>query len=209
MSIDRMNRMLNLLLRQPIALVITTNIFFAIPLDYSTFWKEHVILSRDFSCAKMTQPNIEHVRLRVHYISIDFQSSTELIRFKFLKWNSVLFEPRSKSIQLKMFLRKILLWPRDKIRHFRWRFERATPFQKFEMIRTFADTIFKMAGIHVLSDCVWKWWGTISLVCAIQFTLFASYTTYYYWNENMITAIQPYAIMAMVIPVSILFRLLL
>lgn len=100
-----------------------------------------------------------------------------------------------------MFPWKKLLWPRNKIREIRSRFDRATPYRKFEMIRIFADTLLRISGINILNDCTWRWRAFCNHFFGIQFICFALYTSYYYWNENMITAVQPYTLLALIIPV--------
>lgn len=47
-----------------------------------------------------------------------------------------------------------------------------------------------------MSDCELSWRTAMTPIAVLHFLLFAFYTTYYYWNDNVITAIQPYAIVA-------------
>lgn len=97
----------------------------------------------------------------------------------------------------------IILWPRAQFRELQSKFERKTPFQKFEVMRGATDTLLRLTGINLLSDCAWSWLVLSTIILTIQFFVFSFYTTYYYWNENKISAIQIYSILGLAIPVSI------
>lgn len=86
-------------------------------------------------------------------------------------------------------------------------FKAATPFRKFEMLRNFTDSVLRTHGVHVLGECESTWRTAMAPIAVAQFLLFAFYTTYYYWNENKITAIQPYTVVA-IVSVSIYFHIL-
>lgn len=191
MTINRMNGIFNMLLWKPIALAHHNQFLFAFNFNYSTSWEKHVHRRPAYRETLHRRPKM----CDFVFGEIFFSDSTTAIQF---------YSNREPN-RFKMIFWKLLLWPLDKTRQFRWRFERATPFRKFEMMRNFAATVLRLSGIRVLSDCAWEWHGIISFVYACQCFVFALYTTYYYWDINKITAIQPYALMPFLIPVGELF----
>lgn len=69
-------------------------------------------------------------------------------------------------------------------------------------IMKFCALPFNLVGIRVLSDCrLTLYSGTIGLMIVLD-TFLCLYTTYYYWNINVISAIQPYTILSVAFPVN-------
>lgn len=99
--------------------------------------------------------------------------------------------------------RTFLSRPRNVVDRIRKGFEQKTPFEKVELVRKPVSLILEIIGINVLSDCKRNWRTPICAVTALQVSCLLFYTMQFYWAENKITALQPFAISAMAISVNI------
>lgn len=134
-----------------------------------------------------------------------------LVHF-FIIPDSVLIKFSSESVHcsfthsLKMLnqIWQMLMRSRNKFRNIQRYFQNATPFWKFELVRIATNSILEFLGLNVLSDCKRNWRTPFAGLCAFQYACLTFFTARYYWNENKITSIQPFTIMAVMIPVIII-----
>lgn len=97
---------------------------------------------------------------------------------------------------------KLLLWPRHQCRKIQLDFLNLTPYKKINVVLKMAKLVFGLAGLEVLRDCTRNWRTPFVGLGSGQYALLTFYTAWYYWDDNKITSIQPFSIMAIVVPVG-------
>lgn len=99
-------------------------------------------------------------------------------------------------------IRALFDWPRKKCREIQLNLLHMTPYKKWDVAWKIGKVTTNIIGIHVLDDCKWNWLTPLGILVGIEQSSLTAYTMWYYWNENMITALQPLSILAIVVPVD-------
>lgn len=87
---------------------------------------------------------------------------------------------------------------RDKINKVRKRIGASNPHQKWKLIHFCADKPLTLIGLNVLNDCTRNWRSPLGGIAAVGAFAIQAYSLWFYWHENKITALQSFAIFAMV-----------
>lgn len=95
------------------------------------------------------------------------------------------------------------IYPRRTVQYLRERFAKKTPYQKWKLIRDVVDTIASMVGVNVLSDCSRNLLTMLPPLACSMCAAIQIYSLWFYWQLNIISALQSLALSAVAIPVRI------
>lgn len=93
--------------------------------------------------------------------------------------------------------------PQRTFQHYRERVVKMTPYQKWKLIRDLVDILCNVMGIKVMSDCSRSWLTIMPPVVGSTSIIIQVYSLWFYWDLNMISALQPLALLALAVPVRI------
>lgn len=87
---------------------------------------------------------------------------------------------------------------------FRQNWKNSTSYKKWKTTWKVAKLASNLTGIHVLDDCEWRRLTTISVLLILETLIVPFYSVWSNWQENKLTAIQPFVSLALVVPVNVL-----
>lgn len=116
---------------------------------------------------------------------------------------SVINRPSTKEVASAMEgITRVLTWPNSKYRRIQQKFQDFDrPYRKWKLLQGACDFAPKNIGIRVFGDCKRTWLTAIPVLCSLQFVLFTIYTMWYSRDKNQISALQPLAAFAILVPV--------
>lgn len=98
---------------------------------------------------------------------------------------------------------KLFTWFTKKYYDYKNQYNNLNSNELFELTIHYCSKFINLIGIRILSDCRVDAFSFACVYCIFIDTLLCMYTSYYYWSINKMSAVQPYAIFAMAIPVRI------
>lgn len=100
-------------------------------------------------------------------------------------------------------IKKVFTWPSREYQKMRKCFFEMTPFQKWKLLLDTREFILKLLGINLGNEWEINWRTPIVGIVSAEYGLLTFYTAHFFWNDNKITAVQPFVIMGAMIPVSL------
>lgn len=87
------------------------------------------------------------------------------------------------------------------LRELRKRIDALTPYKKWELLYSSANSMMTVLGINTANDCTRNWRTPISMIVFFFLISCQLCTMWKYWQENKITAIEPLTVTPIMVQV--------
>lgn len=106
-------------------------------------------------------------------------------------------------------IRGVFSWPSRKMQEMQKHFSNLTPYQHWKLVTRTVGFLLSLIGINIFSDCKRNWQTAIAGLCSVQYKTLATYTIWYYWNENKITSVQGLTVLTLDVAVMLALPIIL